>query len=107
MRLALPSWPARNPVEVKMPVPTMFDTTSAVALTMPSWRRSDGFSPAPEPGENRPWPIADMSVACPGRFRDSGAGPRQGTPSITDEHSAGYVTGGGGGEEQRQAGQLV
>ena len=31
-----PSCPARNPVVVKMPVPIMFDTTSAVALTTPS-----------------------------------------------------------------------
>src|SRR5215471_5809305 len=41
-----PSWPARNPVLVKMPVPIMFDTTSAVALTTPSWRRSAGFEDA-------------------------------------------------------------
>src|SRR5512144_2425745 len=34
-----PRSPARNPLVAKMPVPTMFDTTSAVALMMPSCRR--------------------------------------------------------------------
>ena len=29
-----------NPVVAKMPVPTMLEITSAVALTKPSWRRS-------------------------------------------------------------------
>jgi hypothetical protein len=30
-----------NPVVVKMPVPIMLETTSAVALKNPSWRTSD------------------------------------------------------------------
>ena len=29
-----------NPVVAKMPMPTMFETTKAVALTKPSWRSS-------------------------------------------------------------------
>src|SRR2546430_16340249 len=40
MSLALPSAEAMNPVVPKIPAPTMFDTTSAVALTRPSWRSS-------------------------------------------------------------------
>src|SRR3954465_467451 len=35
-----PSCPARKPLVVKMPVPIMLDTTSAVALTNPSCRIS-------------------------------------------------------------------
>ena len=40
MSCALPRSPAMNPVVPKIPMPTMFDTTSAVALTNPSCRRS-------------------------------------------------------------------
>ena len=36
MREGEPRSPAANPVVVKIPVPIMFDTTSAVALTTPS-----------------------------------------------------------------------
>ena len=36
--LGSPRSPARKPVVVKMPVPTMFEITSAVALTIPSCR---------------------------------------------------------------------
>ena len=32
-----------KPVLVKIPVPTMFETTSAVALMKPSWRSSAGL----------------------------------------------------------------
>src|SRR5262245_48354072 len=42
-RPGCPRSPARNPVVVKMPTPIMFDTTSAVALVVLSWRtRLDG-----------------------------------------------------------------
>src|SRR6185436_18905195 len=42
-RPGCPRSPARNPVVVKMPTPIMFDTTSAVALVVFSWRtRLDG-----------------------------------------------------------------
>src|SRR5271165_6991612 len=37
---AEPSCPAKYPVVPKMPVPIMFETTSAVALATPSCRRS-------------------------------------------------------------------
>lgn len=33
-----PRSPAKKPLVVKIPVPIMFDTTKAVALTTPSWR---------------------------------------------------------------------
>jgi hypothetical protein len=42
-----------NPVEVKMPVPIMFETTSAVALATPNCRTSateDDFSVADAEG---------------------------------------------------------
>src|SRR5436190_1713837 len=39
-RLGEPRSLARNPVPVKIPVPTILETTSAVALTRPSWRSS-------------------------------------------------------------------
>src|SRR3569832_1654599 len=42
MRSAEPSWAARNPVPVKIPVPIMLETTRAVALTNPNWRSSAG-----------------------------------------------------------------
>jgi hypothetical protein len=38
----VPRSPAMNPVVAKMPVPTMFEITSAVALKNPSCRRSPG-----------------------------------------------------------------
>src|SRR5437667_10929669 len=40
MSLALPSAEAMKPVVPKIPAPTVFDTTSTVALTRPSWRSS-------------------------------------------------------------------
>src|SRR4249919_3032784 len=45
-RFGEPSWPARNPVPVKITVPIMLETTSAVALISPSWRRSPGLATA-------------------------------------------------------------
>src|SRR5665213_587848 len=42
-RLGEPSWPARKPVPVKITVPIMLETTSAVALNKPNWRRSPAF----------------------------------------------------------------
>src|SRR5690349_6600867 len=45
-RAGEPSWPARNPVVVQIPVPIMFDTTSAIALTTPSCLRSAGLDEA-------------------------------------------------------------
>ena len=38
--MAVPEVPARKPLAVKIPVPIMFDTTRAVALTTPNWRTS-------------------------------------------------------------------
>src|ERR1700674_1826689 len=43
-RLAEPRSPARNPVVPKIPMPIMLETTSAVALITPSWRRRAGFA---------------------------------------------------------------
>jgi len=45
MSRALPRSPAINPVNPKMPVPTMLEITSAVALKKPSWRSSPGLEP--------------------------------------------------------------
>ena len=39
-----PNCPARKPVLVKIMVPIMFDTTSAVALNTPICRRRPGFA---------------------------------------------------------------
>jgi hypothetical protein len=44
-----PRSPARNPVVVKIPDPTMFDTTSAVALTTPNCRNKSVDWPARAP----------------------------------------------------------
>src|SRR5947208_10732751 len=41
---ALPRSATMYPVIPKMPVPTMFEMTSAVALNRPSWRSSPGLS---------------------------------------------------------------
>src|SRR3954469_14330804 len=41
---ALPRSAAMYPVIPKMPVPTILEMTSAVALNRPSWRSSPGFS---------------------------------------------------------------
>src|ERR1700684_1910959 len=41
-----PSCPAKKPVVVKIMVPIMFDTTSAVALTSPSCLRREGLPAA-------------------------------------------------------------
>ena len=40
---ALPRSPAMNPVVAKMPVPTMFEITSAVAPTNPICRSNPGL----------------------------------------------------------------
>src|SRR3954454_11620516 len=44
MTQALPRSAAMYPVIPKIPVPTMFEMTSAVALNRPSWRSSPGLS---------------------------------------------------------------
>src|SRR3982751_5373788 len=46
MSFAEPRSAARNPVDVKMPWPTILEITKAVALRRPSWRRSEGRSAA-------------------------------------------------------------
>ena len=43
IKLGEPRSLARYPVPVKIPVPTILETTSAVALTRPSWRSSPDF----------------------------------------------------------------
>src|SRR5690242_12497202 len=46
MRLGEPRSPARNPVVPKIPAPIMLEITSAVALTIPSWRSRPGLAVA-------------------------------------------------------------
>ena len=74
---------------VKMPVPIMFEMTSAVALTMPSWRRRVV--------------VRARSMI----FRQREAGAHQGLAAVAHIDGAGDVGGGVGTKEQRQVGQFV
>ena len=107
--LALPSSPAMNPVVAKMPVPTMLEITSAVALKKPSCRSSPGLRPcvfrlairdlepyyATGPGQNCSAERArdhcarrkiDAATAWNATCQSGGAGDRPGPP-----HQAGYI----------------
>src|SRR5713226_7805837 len=83
MSLASPSADAMNPLAPKIPAPTMFDTTSAVALTSPSWRSSplNFVVPASEVSTtSHSTALGDHCAALVGRAGRPEGRLRQGSP---------------------------